>query len=74
MATVPKYLDKELYETAEFTDTNRLTPVFIFDGQGNVLTASGYVPYETVKSAIYSITNRITPVIAINEMYPPSMP
>ena len=65
---IPKYLDKNLFETAEFTDTNKLQPIFIFDGQGNVLTALGYIPYESIKTKEYCITDRIEPTIIINNM------
>jgi hypothetical protein len=60
---IQKYLNKLLYPSARTTDTTKVQPVVIFDGNGNVLTASGYVPAD----GVFDITQSIIPVVIVDQ-------
>ena len=68
--SIQKYLNKVLYFSAQFTDTTRVKPYFVYDGQGNVLTASGYVPATSIpNNEIFSQipVERIEAVIIVDQ-------
>jgi hypothetical protein len=66
--TIQKYLDKDLYASAPYTDTNKIKPCFIYNDAGEVLTASGYVDPATIIGGVleFEETNRVSPVIIVN--------
>ena len=69
-APIQKYLDQDLYISAEVTDNTRVTPAIMYNGDGLVLTASGYVDPSTIPAGgiLDQVnTNRITPVIIVDE-------
>lgn len=74
--SIQKYLNKLLYFSAQFTDVSRLEPVIIYDGQGNVLTASGYVPANTIPNLrnVFPPVEDLTPVIIVDQDTNPYSP
>lgn len=65
---IQKYLDEGLYASAPFTNTNNITPCFVYNGLGQVLTSTGYVDPATIIGGIIDEqeTNGISPVIIVD--------
>jgi hypothetical protein len=74
--SIQKYLNRLLYFSAQFTETTRVKPYFVYDGSGNVLTASGYVPATSINNEIFSQipVNRIEAVIIVDHNTIPYTP
>jgi len=65
---IQKYLDEDLHNSAKFTDTNNITPCFVYNGSGQVWTSTGYVDPDTIIGGVIDEQelNNISPVVIVD--------